>query len=285
MTRRLWRLVRFEWQKLLARRFALIGLLAVVAIAFLSPYAGKVVSDAQSLSEGRGPRSDADAFDANGWVSLATGMKWGLQIATYLVLLFAASSIAEESQLGTLKTILTRPVKRVELLFAKWLALCGYAAALLVLAALAAGVVGEMRFGFGNVVDPMYPDLVKTFRGDMVLFFVRALVLSLPGLFALVSLGLLFSCAIDHPGYAVGTAISSYVVLDVVASLSSRAARVLFAKDTLASVQYLLDIAQLFGEKKHFVEATPRLVLLPVASGLVFFAGAAWLLRTREVGE
>jgi ABC-2 type transport system permease protein len=201
------------------------------------------------------------------------------------VLLFAASSIAEETQLGTLKTLFTRPVRRVEVLVSKWLALSGYALALLVAAALAAGLAGKLRFGFGDVVDPAYPEKVFTASGDMVAFGARAFALSLPSLVALVSLGLLFSCAIDHPGYSVGASISSYFVLKVVTKLSAKAAHYVFARYTLLAAEFFTDIARAYPEKRHFAEETPRLLVVPLASAFVFFVGAALLLQTREVGE
>ena len=285
MTGRLSKLVLFEWQKLLARRFALVALIAVMAIAFLAPYLGSAVDRAQSSLAQGGGGGGGDPFEANGWVSLASGASWGLEIAIYLVLLFAASSIAEESQLGTLKTLFVRPVRRIEVLVAKWLALSGYALALLVVSVLAAALAGKLRYGFGDVVDPIYKTVVKTSSADMLGFGLRAIALSVPSLVTLVSLGLLFSCAIDHPGYSVGASISSYFVLDVVTKLSARAAPYVFARYTLLATDYFGDIARAFGEKKHFLEETPRLLLVPLASSFVFFGAAAWLLQTREVGD
>jgi ABC-type transport system involved in multi-copper enzyme maturation permease subunit len=285
VTRRIAKLVLFEWQKLLARRFALIALVLVALIAFLSPYAGGVVDEAQSLSSGAGAGGGTDAFERNGWVSLATGVSWGLEIVTYIVLLFGASAISEESQLGTLKTLFTRPVKRAELLFSKWFALSSYAVALLLACTLAAGLAGALRFGFTDVVDPAYPEKVFTHSRDMVEFGLDAFALSLPSLVALVALGLLFSCAIDHPGYSVGAAISTYFVLKVTTKLSARAARFLFARYTLLAAEYFSDIARAYPEKRHFAEEVPRLLAVPLVSALVFFAGAAWLLYVREVGD
>ncbi|MBI3723782.1 ABC transporter permease [bacterium] len=282
MIARVARLVAFEWRKLAARRLALLALVLVALVAVISPIAGHVVDAAQAMAGGR----QGAALDTqNGWTTLASGLRTGLLFAVIVVLVFSGSSISEETQLRTLKAILIRPVKRGELLLAKWIALSLFAVLLVLVMAGSAAGVSALRFGLADVMKPGYPVVAHT-AAVMTRYTLGGLALLVPSLVALVAFGLLFSCAIDHSGYAVGTAIGSFLLLSVAATLSRRAETVLFTHYLGLSLQQLSDIAETYdASPKEFREAIPASVAVSVASAVAFFLGATTLLRSRDVAE
>lgn len=284
MIARLARLVLFEWQKLIARRLAIVALVLVALAAAISPLAGHVVDVAQALSSGKS--APATEFQ-NGWTTLASGVRSGLFLVTVTLLVFAGSSVAEEAQQGTLKALFLRPLRRTELLLAKWIALSGFAIVLLLVMTATAALAGELRFGFGPVVDPAYPD-APTSRtvAYMLSYTVPALLLVIPGLVAVVAFALLFSCAIDHAGYSVGAAVASFLLLGALAALSTTAADVLFPHYVGLSLEHLSDIAeQISDASKKLRETALTTALVPAVSSLVFFGAAALLLGSRDVGD
>src|SRR5262245_37246342 len=113
MNRRVLSLVSFELKKLLSRRLALASFFIVAVVAAASPLAGRVIDTAGAISKNQAPASDP--FQ-NGWTTLAGGISSALPFAVVILLVFAGSAVAEESQLGTLKSLLSRPVRRTELL-------------------------------------------------------------------------------------------------------------------------------------------------------------------------
>jgi ABC-2 family transporter protein len=247
MIRRVLRLVRFEWQKLFSRRFTWIALALVVAAAALAPALGHVAATAEAISQRRS--ASQDEFQ-NGWTALASGLRLGTYVATFVLLILAGSSIGEEAQQGTLKTLFLRPVRRVEVLLAKKIALAAFAVFLVLAMVLVAGAVG-LRSG--------YP---------------------------LVSLGLLFSCAIDHPGHGTGATIGGYFLLATVAGLVDRIAPFVFVKYVGLSLDELYDIGGAIGAaSKELRTLAPAMVIVPFASSLVFMLGAALLLRMRDVAD
>jgi ABC-2 type transport system permease protein len=285
VTARLVRLVLFEWQKLIARRLAIVALVVVALAAAISPLAGHVVDVASALSAGKAaPTTDFQ----NGWTTLASGVRSGLFLVTVTLLVFAGSSISEEAQQGTLKALFLRPLRRTELLLAKWIALSGFAVLLLLVMTGSAALAGFAQHqSFGPVVDPAYPDAPTTKTvAYMLTYTVPALLLVIPGLVAVVSFALLFSCAIDHPGYSVGASIASFLLLGALAALSTTAARILFPHYVGLSLEQLSDIAEQFSSaSKEFRQTALTTGVVPAVSSVVFFGAAAFLLGSRDVGD
>ncbi len=274
---RVLRLIAFEWKKLFARRFTWIALVILVLAAALSPLAGQILLKAEQLQRhGAG----ADTTVPSGWEALANGVKFGTYVATFVLLILAGSSIAEESQQGTLKTLLLRPVFRIEVLLAKEIALALFAVLLVVVIG-AAAALASARYDWGSLVDQGGKDAATLTR-----YTLGAFALSLPPLIALVSFGLLFSCAIDHPGYGTGAAIGGYFVLSAIAGLSSKLWERLFVSYVGLHMDKLYDMGGgVSAAAKEFRELAPAAVIVPLVSAAAFFAGAAVLLRIRDVAD
>jgi len=318
-------LVRFELAKLLSRRFTWIGIVLVLAAAGLAPFLGSVAAKAEALSRGRS--GHADEFQ-NAWTALASGLYYGVSVLTFVLLILAGSSVAEEAQQGTLKTLFLRPVRRVEVLLAKKLALSVFACALVFLMTGVAAAVGarsgaalvakrqarvdEAKIALTQAPDEdarndarteladaereverrgtdWYPDVSpeKTAR-VMLEYSVVAVFLTLPGLFALVGLGLLVSAAIDHPGHGTGVTFGIWFLLSALSSIFDKAAWSpwVFVRYVSFPFERLEWIGEAIGSaSKELRAAAPQTVGVPLASAAVFFIGAALLLRVRDLSD
>jgi ABC-2 type transport system permease protein len=273
---RVQRLVRFEWRKLFARRFTWIALLAVALAAAISPATGQVLAKAEQLTRG----SPADVEGMSGWAALASGLRFGTYVATFVILILAGSAVSEEVQQGTLKTLLLRPVRRTDVLLSKMVALSIFSV-LLVLVMGAASGLAACRYDFGSLVSQGGKDAATLTR-----YTAGAFGLALAPLFSLVAFGLLFSCAIDHPGQGTGAAIGGYFVLSAVAGLTVAAKKWFFVYYVALPFEDLFDMGGgVSAAAKEFREHAPLAVEVPLASALVLLLGAALLLRMRDIGD
>lgn len=282
MIGRVARLTAFELRKLLARRLAIVAVPLVAAVAALSPWAGRVIDTAGALS--RGHAAEADPFK-NGWTALAGGISAALPFAVVIVLVFAGSALAEEAQLGTLKSLLVRPVRRTELLLAKALALVAFSLALIAAMSGAAVAVAQALYGFGDIVD--YSSSYRYPVSDTIpRYTAQAIALLVPSFVAVVAWALLCSASIDHTGYAVGAAIGGFLLLVVIAGLWNQAAPALFVTYVGRPISTLRDIAEVFSDapKRFRADLVPG-VMVPVISAALFLAAAAVRLARRDVGD
>jgi len=207
-------------------------------------------------------------------------VRFGTYVATFVLLILAGSSISEEAQQGTLKTLLLRPVRRVEVLLAKKIALLLFSVLLVLVMGVAAGLAA-MRYDFVSLVSQGGKDAPTLLR-----YTAGAFALSLPPLVSLVSFGLLFSCAIDHPGQGTGAAIGGYFVLSAVAGLSTNLWKRVFVSYVGLHFDKLYDMGGgVSSAAKEFRDLVPDTIVVPLASAAIFFVGAAILLGMRDVGD
>jgi Cu-processing system permease protein len=119
-----------------------------------------------------------------------------LLIVPLMGLSIGALSMAAERERGTLATLLTQPMTRLELLVGKW---CGLAAALAAAILVGFGVPG-MMIGFAGSTED---------AGAYVALTGLSLLVGLAGL----GLGMLISCAVRTTAVAIGSAIAVWLVL------------------------------------------------------------------------
>jgi ABC-2 type transport system permease protein len=273
---RVLRLTLFEWRKLFARRFTWLSLALVFVAAVIAPATAQILETAErSTRQGIG-----EVGAQSGWAALAGGLQYGMRAATFVLLILAGSAIGEEAQQGTLKTLLLRPVRRVELLLAKKLALSLFATLLLVVAG-AAALLATARYEFGSLEQAGGKN-AETLK----LYTELAFLLALPSLMAIVSFGLLFSCAIDHPGQGTGVAIGVYLALTTTAELFGRFGKWTFSQYVGLHFEKLRDMGGgVSSASKEFRALAPDAIGVPLLSAVIFFLGAAILLRSRDVAD
>jgi ABC-2 type transport system permease protein len=282
--RRFFALVAFEARKLAARRLPVLAFALIVIVALAAPWAGHVVDTASALAQGKGKVENA--FD-NGWTALASGVGTTRLFLVIATLVLAGSTVAEEWAQGTIKALLVRPVRRIELLLAKTAVMWGFACAALVVAVVAAAVGGELTQGLYDITDPFYPDRIKHHCGDMIDYTLLATLMTMPALLAMTTLGLLCSTIFDHPGHATGAAVGALFVLSGAAGLSGDEARSFMFVTHLSGPFDTLDgLAQQFSGviKNYRPEALAWSAGVSLVWAALLFGASALLLERRDIG-
>jgi len=140
-----------ETRKLLSRTSARLGLAIAVLLAVLGPLMLRFFSETNFDLNGNPtamatflfPRADIDASGAQ-FVTLRLRNNLVLPL---FVMWLSASSMAGEFRSGTLREDLIRPVRRGQILIAKWAALVTWTGLSLALAWVVAAAVGALLFG------------------------------------------------------------------------------------------------------------------------------------------
>lgn len=210
MIPRVARLVRAEALKLSSHPFLYVALALVAASAL-----------GAGLLQPRLRQQEETVWQAYHSVQLfAYAFKWGLQIATYVLLVFASMLFAGEFDRGTIKNLLTRPITRADLFAAKCVTLAGLAGLLLgfalyvsLLYAFARGEAGPVWAGDQYGILRSWEEI----RGHAV----RAVGMSIPGFLAAGFLGLLISNWTESSGYAVAIALVLYLFSDFLTGMLS----------------------------------------------------------------
>jgi len=207
--------LRREWTKLLFTRRTYVIWAGLLAIPFITALAIKLASSPPG--PGEGPEFLSRVIE-NGMytplASLAALIPFFLPLAAIMA---ASYMIAGEAELGTLRIILLRPVKRGAMLLTKWVTAITF-----LLVGLLLVVAGGLLFGglfFG--LQPMV-----TLSGTTVSIAEGIGLILLTALFALaamacmVSLALLFSTLADSSLTALIATVVLYVVIQLLVSFS-----------------------------------------------------------------
>lgn len=275
-------LLRVEAQKLLSRRLTVVAFGLVVLVAFAGPWAGQVVDTARGLTSDR--PAAADPYQ-NGWTALAGSVGSARMFLLVVLLVLSASTVSEETSLGTLKALCARPLRRSELLLSKLAVVWGYGVALHLCAVGAAALGAELTHGLYDVpVDPLFPERIKHAFGDMCLLLYEVTALSALPLLSLCALGLLCSVLLEHSGHATGAAIGAAFVCSAAAGLSERVHELVFTVHLGASFEAFGDVAQrITGSEADLAASVPAALAVPLVWALALFGLSALLLERRDI--
>lgn len=207
MMARIARAFRAEWVKLVHRPL----LWVAVALALVLGVGGtalweRVSRRAAQLEGGAALPADGTGGGAartNGFLVYADALSAGLFIGSLFLVMIAGIIVAEEHELGTAKVLFSKPLRRGEIVTAKALVLVALALALVALVAGAAALAGAL-FGYGDIVDPQFPDVVHRTEADMIEHAAIATALVLPPLIATLLFAFMVSALSEQSGIAVG---------------------------------------------------------------------------------
>jgi len=259
-----------EWRKVRRQRFPMVAIgLAVVAIL-----ARAVV----------GIKPDT-LSNFNGYFVAMAAAKTGFIVASFLVLIFASTSVAGEATHGTLKLVLVRPVSRTSFLMAKIVMLLGFALALTAAIGTTGWLLG-LSDGYGDLVEQdlmgnAYTSPISEHLGWKPLI---AVLLALPALIATAALGLLVSTLTNSASTAATTAFLVYLPLTAAAEvfLTNEQQVFLFTHHVTRGLDRAaeLALAQSVRWDASIVQAG---LIVPLASAAVLFAAALVVFRRRNI--
>jgi ABC-type transport system involved in multi-copper enzyme maturation permease subunit len=204
MLGRVARLTRAELLKLANHPFFPIALALLAAATLLGAW-GQSAALGSKESVWRNP---------NSLLLFALGAKFGLKMASFLLVIFGSLFFAGEFDRGTIKILLTRPITRTELFAAK--CLTG-----LLLAAFLFAAVLALSFGFGcarGELGPVWDDevyLTTSSYEDLAAHAEKAVVVSAAGVAAAVFLGIAVSTFVESSGFAIAIALTFFIGVDL----------------------------------------------------------------------
>ncbi len=211
-------LLRFEWTKLRGRRITWVPflVLAIVVAIIVTVFHRVEFKHQRELFNALSLNLQKDDF-VNGYYMAAHAMN---PIFNALIPIFIAVAsglmVAGESEQGTLRACLIRPVSRSRLLLGKFAILCGYALALSFFVMVLLLVAGVLNFGTGklytlNMFFNNGQEGVSTvFAEEAPVRFLLAGLIAAAGMMVLAALALLISALADSAAMAYVVTLSIY---------------------------------------------------------------------------
>ncbi|HET7397414.1 MAG TPA: ABC transporter permease [Intrasporangium sp.] len=186
------RLLRSELRLIAGRRRNQMGLLVLAAVPVIMAVAVKV----SAPRPGRGPDFLSSVTSSGLFVPLAALTVEMTLFLPLAIAMLAGDAVAGEANVGTLRYLLTVPVRRTRLLVVKYVSLCIGAVWGVGLVAVTGGVVGVALFGTGPMVTlsgTLVPFWEGVWRIVLVVLYLSA------GLAGLGAVGLFISTLTEQP--------------------------------------------------------------------------------------
>ncbi len=137
-------------------------------------------------------------------------------ILPLFAIIFSSIIVANESTRGTLKVILTQPVKRIEFLVAKWLMAVIYMLLLLLIPIVIAVLCGYFAYDFQDITED---NLVIYTKMEMFVALIKSFVFLLFPLLATVTYGFFISVLSRNVAVAVGGAVGTLFTIEPIKHL------------------------------------------------------------------
>lgn len=211
------RTLRAEWYRLVHSRAVLGGALFLVAVAVLRVYASRLTelaayaTDVQNALR-RGTDAPAPPPVGNAWAPFADGWLAGLTVATLLLLILSARSLAGDREAGLLRVARTRSVSRVGLVLGRALLGLLLVVAAMALTGAAAFAAAALWFDYMPVREGSY---VLASMPQLRLELLRAVAATVPPLVATWCFGLAISSLARGGTGAVSGALAVYLGFDL----------------------------------------------------------------------
>ena len=218
---RICNLIGVELTKLTRQRIFYAAILLIIITVALSvllePPQNKPGSD-EELGGTTPVKAQIEKRPDGGFGPLSKSCKNGFVLASILMLIFSALSISSETTTGTIRMILTRPIKRSELFFAKAIMLIMVAVFIVITIEVISLTLSYAAYGLNNVTYSAYPDtpFPEGARYLMIRYSLYSFVLIIFPLVAVIFFGLLISTLVENAGFAIALAILIYLSFDYV---------------------------------------------------------------------
>jgi ABC-2 type transport system permease protein len=138
------------------------------------------------------------------------GFKWGLQVATFVLLIFSSMLFAGEFDRGTIKNLLTRPITRLDFFLAKCVTVSALAALLYGFVFFISMAYALWRGDLGPVWDESQFIMMRS-TDEIVAHARKAFLITFLPFLAVGFLGVLVSNLTESSGYAVAIALLVFI--------------------------------------------------------------------------
>jgi len=207
MTKGFGRLLRFELHKLLRQKFAYILVGFVMFNAAMFGIGARVFP---RIISAFGHGCGGPHFDGYTFATIISASSFGaLGAAVIAMLAFSGSVVASETDSGTLKNILTRPLRRYEFILAKSAMLFIYCLVIVAVMSVLGLLASGWLYGLGDISIQETGEVYRT-SSEMIANYAISCGMDLISLYAVACFGMLFSVIVDHAAWAVITPLLIY---------------------------------------------------------------------------
>ncbi|MHB8174791.1 MAG: ABC transporter permease [Nitrospirota bacterium] len=207
MLSRVFTLSKIEMYKIFRLKYAYFLVVFVVLNSFLVALGSRIFPELLSALRGGG---GGGSFDGYTFASIiASGTFSSAGAGTIAMLAFSGSLISAETDSGTIKNILVRPVKRSDVILSKAAALFVYCFLIVVVTAILSIASGSFIYGMGNIKIAETGEVFRT-RAEMLGNLGISYLLDLLSIYTVGCMGLFISVIINNAGWAVITALVVY---------------------------------------------------------------------------
>lgn len=155
---------------------------------------------------------ERDSVTDFGFIAVAVPTAFNL-VGFLMVLIFSTSLVASETESGSIRLVLVRPIGRGEYLSAKLLIACTYAFILSVSSLLVAWL---LAMAFGELTGVVYGDELLYTSTDIYAALGITMLLDIPPQFACAAFGIFVSTWVRRTGTAVVLAIGLWLLVDYI---------------------------------------------------------------------
>jgi ABC-2 type transport system permease protein len=217
----MWPLLRIELYKIFRKPRTYISFATITAITALVQVA--LVANGQEFSDfilqGVNAQFDLQGNILNGYFVTYLILGMLLVHVPLLVALVAGDVLAGESEAGTLRLVLTKPISRTTLVIGKYLATVIYSVALLAWLALVGLAVSLMLFGEGDLIIAKSDEVVILLKNDVYWRYLCAFAFAALAMMAVAALSVFLSVLSENAiGPIVGT-MGVVIVLTIISNL------------------------------------------------------------------
>lgn len=256
-------LLRNELAKALRRKLTWLGIAAAAAVCVLFYLAARHLGAREMFS---------------GWSFVQYAVQTSIaNVGLFFVAIFSAALIAEERGSGTIRIVLSGPLRRWEFFAAKAGMGLLYATALMLVALGCAIGLALLRTSFGDVTDDA--GVVYPFR-QVLANFLLAAALDWLTLWPVVFYGLFISAIARNAGHAIGTAIGVLVLLETAKSVLGFKPYV-FTTYVGSSWGIFQQVAQ--GLDYMWQPEIWKILLVPIVYSVVFLAAGLVVLVRKDL--
>lgn len=206
MLERIISLTKVELYKISKQKYSYLLVLFIIFNAVLVGLGSRIFPALMAAFKGEG----GAAFDGYTFASIiASGTFSAAGAGTIAMLAFSGSMVASETESGTIKNILVRPVKRHHVILSKALALFVYCLVIVVITAALSVAAGALFYGMNDISIQETGEVFRT-RPEMLANLCISFVMDLFSIYTVGCLGLFLSVLINNTGWAVITSLVMY---------------------------------------------------------------------------
>jgi ABC-2 type transport system permease protein len=197
----------------------------------------------------------------------------------FLIALVAGDLLAGEATAGTYRILLTRPVSRLQVVTSKFIAGNIYTFALILWLAVVSLVIGEVLFGFGELIVIKPNSVLILDRNDVLWRFLLAYGFAALGMSVVCSLTFFFSSLVEN---AIGPIIATMAIIIVFIIISAININVFRSIKPYLFTNYILSWRLFFSDPINVSKILKGVIIL-LGHTTILYGVTAFIFKRKDI--